>query len=302
MGNLKTIVVPAVAIGLSILALTVLADVGGGTPAAAGTQVALDSYRADDSPANATGPVLEAGVEYEITMQGTWSYWFADDWETQGVCRGVPDDMPMFPSPGTTNGPVGDDAAWSYASPSTFSDCGDPVPDDRSFDVSLDGGDTTIEIDPSDPGAGPNAEHTYHYMVMGEGENIVFMLSDEKTVDNYGILMITVSAVPTPTPTPAGEMLVWGDANCSMSADPVDSLLTLRSDAGLSVNTGDCPPLGTEVDVALASLHTWGDVDCSGALNPVDSLKLLRFDAGLNVAQEEGCPLIGSDVLVQAAP
>jgi hypothetical protein len=52
----------------------------------------------------------------------------------------------------------------------------------------------------------------------------------------------------------------------------------------------------------LASLHTWGDVDCSGAVSPVDSLKLLRFDAGLSVAQEEGCPLIGSEVLVTAAP
>jgi hypothetical protein len=39
-------------------------------------------------------------------------------------------------------------------------------------------------------------------------------------------------------------------------------------------------------------------VDCSSAVNPVDSLKLLRFDAGLSVAQEEGCPLIGSEVQI----
>ena len=41
-----------------------------------------------------------------------------------------------------------------------------------------------------------------------------------------------------------------------------------------------------------------GDVDCSGSITPVDSLKLLRFDAGLGVSQADGCPLIGSAVLV----
>jgi len=29
-------------------------------------------------------------------------------------------------------------------------------------------------------------------------------------------------------------------------------------------------------------------------VNPIDSLKILRFDAGLDVAQEEGCPEIGT--------
>jgi hypothetical protein len=93
-------------------------------------------------------------------------------------------------------------------------------------------------------------------------------------------------------------LAVWGDANCSGGADPVDSLLTLRHDAGLSTNTGNCPAFGTEVDVAFASLHLWGDVDCNDAVTPVDSLKLLRFDAGLSVAQEPDCPPIGSDVQI----
>jgi hypothetical protein len=83
--------------------------------------------------------------------------------------------------------------------------------------------------------------------------------------------------------------------------DPVDSLLTLRADAGLSVNSGVCPALGTVVDVLNASLHTWGDVDCSDAVNPVDSLKILRFDAGLSVAQNAGCPAMGAEVtLIEA--
>ena len=41
---------------------------------------------------------------------------------------------------------------------------------------------------------------------------------------------------PTPTPTPsatatAGQSVTWGDANCSSSVGPIDSLLTLRHDA-----------------------------------------------------------------------
>lgn len=110
-----------------------------------------------------------------------------------------------------------------------------------------------------------------------------------------------VGQTPTPTPAgtpPAGESVIWGDANCSGSADPIDSLLTLRFDAGLSTSTGDCPDLGQIVDVQNASLHPWGDVDCGGAVDPIDSLKLLRFDAGLSVAQAAGCPQPGVEVTI----
>jgi CSLREA domain-containing protein len=108
-------------------------------------------------------------------------------------------------------------------------------------------------------------------------------------------------ATPTASPAPAQEV-IWGDNNCSGSADPVDSLLTLRFDAGLSANTGDCPPLGASVDVISASAHLWGDIDCSAQLpDPVDSLKLLRFDAGLSVSQGPGCPAMGAEVTIVEA-
>ncbi len=92
--------------------------------------------------------------------------------------------------------------------------------------------------------------------------------------------------------------LRWGDGNCSGSADPVDSLLTLRFDAGLGVKTGECPDFGQVVDVLNASPHPWGDGDCSGEITRVDSLKLLRYDAGLSFSQEPGCPLIGADIQI----
>ncbi len=108
----------------------------------------------------------------------------------------------------------------------------------------------------------------------------------------------TASATATPTGSPSGDDRIWGDNNCSQQVDPVDSLLTLRHDAGLSANTGDCPDFGQVVDVQNASPHAWGDIDCGGDVTPVDSLKLLRFDAGLSVPQAVGCPLPGSQVFV----
>ena len=101
-----------------------------------------------------------------------------------------------------------------------------------------------------------------------------------------------------PVALATGDERTWGDHNCSGSAGPVDALLTLRFDAGLSTNVGDCPNFGQVVEVAFASPHPWGDVDCGGGITPVDALKLLRFDAALSVSQADGCPLIGSQVLV----
>jgi hypothetical protein len=92
---------------------------------------------------------------------------------------------------------------------------------------------------------------------------------------------------------------IWGDHNCSQEADPVDSLLNLRHDAGLPTIMNECPGMGVVVEVIQASPHPWGDVDCSGGADPVDSLKILRYDAGLSVQQEEGCPLIGSAIEIE---
>lgn len=94
------------------------------------------------------------------------------------------------------------------------------------------------------------------------------------------------------------DTLIWGDDNCSGEADPIDALLALRYDAGLSTNTGECPNMGDEIDVIGASLHPWGDVDCSGAVDAIDTLKTLRAEGGLSVSQPEGCPEINSEVYI----
>jgi hypothetical protein len=93
--------------------------------------------------------------------------------------------------------------------------------------------------------------------------------------------------------------VIWGDHNCSGSADPVDALLNLRDDAGLPSETNECPEMGATVGVDGTD-RTWGDFDCSGTADPVDGLKVLRFDAGLDVARPDGCPDPGETVTVSS--
>jgi Tol biopolymer transport system component len=119
--------------------------------------------------------------------------------------------------------------------------------------------------------------------------------------DNAATDTITVTVSDTPL-VEGGTERTWGDNNCSGSADPVDALLALRFDAGQETNTGECPEMGVVVEVAGASPHPWGDIDCTGDVGPVDGLKLLRFDSGLSVAQEPGCPAVGSVVSVDGLP
>ncbi len=108
----------------------------------------------------------------------------------------------------------------------------------------------------------------------------------------------TPTAAPSPSPSPLVLTVVWGDVNCSGSADPVDSLTLLRFDSNLSVGQpAGCPAVGH--DLATASvIFAWGDVDCGGGINPVDALKVLRGDAGLTVNTAPGCPEIGGDLPV----
>lgn len=99
------------------------------------------------------------------------------------------------------------------------------------------------------------------------------------------------------------QMVIWGDWNCSDAADPVDALLDLRYDAGLSTNTGACPPIGTTVvRTPEGGALLWGDLDCSGDAGPIDALKGLRIDAGLSVSQGDSCPEPKSEIGVIAPP
>ena len=39
-------------------------------------------------------------------------------------------------------------------------------------------------------------------------------------------------------------------------------------------------------------------LDCKDCMTPMDSLKVLRYHAGFDVAQEQGCPGMGTSVMI----
>ncbi|MEX0682212.1 MAG: LpqB family beta-propeller domain-containing protein [Dehalococcoidia bacterium] len=149
----------------------------------------------------------------------------------------------------------------------------------------------------SEPAWSPDGTKIAFYSERDEGDGIYLM-----NPDGTGKQILLADAyAPAWQTLPAGSRL-WGDGDCSGEVNPVDSLKTLRHDAGLNVDsvTG-CPELGSDVD-ADNDPRLWGDVDCSGAVNPIDSLKLLRYDGGLPVDQSPDCPSIGVSMVVVLTP
>ena len=273
-----------------------------GASVAGAAEVQLDTYRANNShPIVATGPVLQNGQRYTITIVGSFSYWFASDWQTYGACNGsAPENMPVFPSPGTTNGLVGHDAAWHFAGPKGgLSDCSGTFPRvTNPLGISLDGGSTTSDLVVDDPGTSPNPSHTYHYSVGGQGKTVVFSFDDSKTVDNYGILKFTIELAP----------FIWGDNDCLGGIAPLDSLPTLlheagnaalASEAGVAVTTGGCPKVGETLHTASFGDRIWGDLDCSGHFDAPDVLLVLRHVANLAAANLQDCPALGIEIVLR---
>jgi hypothetical protein len=114
-----------------------------------------------------------------------------------------------------------------------------------------------------------------------------------------GAVQSTPTPSPTPSPTsPTGQQVAWGDNNCSGTPDSIDALPTLRYDASLGTDTGDCPDMGANISVLASSTYPWGDLDCSGAADSIDALKTLRNDAGLSVDRPQDCPDPGATVTV----
>ena len=137
---------------------------------------------------------LTLGRLYTVTVQGTYSPWTAmlmsTPWWPYKVC-GAPEDAPMFPSPGVTNGRVGSDAASIFAQALRYG-CGTKLEQPwTSYKLLLNFAGALQAIPPttSDP-----ASHTYTYAVLGEGLPLQALISDSNYKDNYGQLLVV--AVP----------------------------------------------------------------------------------------------------------
>lgn len=281
-----------------VVALTMLAAVtltGHSQTAVAGANtVELDTFSAtNQSPLDVTGPVLEDGRLYTITVTGTFSIWFAEDWDAHGPCDGaVGEDMPVFASPGTPNGPVSHDAAWFLGGPDfVFANCDEVPRQTDPIGISLDGGVNWDGMEVDDPGSAPDPEHTYHVTVTGQGAAVHFGIDDEKTEDNYGIIKFTVE--PT---------LVWGNSDCQGGTTPADVLTIAYAMAGLPMTPGACPfPVGDSMITVDFGARVWGDWDCSGAVDPPDLALYMRYMASAEPDTPQGCPELGAAVDLQQA-
>jgi hypothetical protein len=137
--------------------------------------------------------VLYQGQKYRITMSGTYSQWFPPQWTDPGVCiRGKDESLPMFPSPGKTNGPVGADPFYRFARP-FYGPCQkitDPSETISPMMFSMDGGNTySISVPVI---AEYREDHTYNYEVIGQGYPLKVRLDDAPLDDNYGQIFITI--------------------------------------------------------------------------------------------------------------
>lgn len=156
----------------------------------------LNTHSLTGTP-TAVGPRLAAGVTYVVTVEGTHSSWGADEWES-GACRGVPGAEPMYPSPGTANGPVGMDAVWLFAIPVGSSRCGNAVPyKGSSVRMSLNGGASFVDLGTLTSGDGPTVDHKYEYTVTGQGQNLVLNRGSGNATNNYGRLYVEVRRAVT---------------------------------------------------------------------------------------------------------
>lgn len=139
-----------------------------------------------DSPVASvnTATVLASGVQYLVTVQGTYSIW------NQVLDVGTPNADAMFPGStvGRVSTQVGLDAETIFAWPHTTTHT---AGHSSAFQINLGSGFSHVE-----PQGGPYStaqpNYLYRYLVTGRGSTASFRIVDAPTTDNYGKLQIVV--------------------------------------------------------------------------------------------------------------
>jgi hypothetical protein len=165
--------------------------------------LSLDTHETAND--GAAGPVstskpLKTGKKYALLVRGSFSAFAASQWESTtpgspGAC-GIPEAAPIYPSPGQTNGKVGQDAETQYAKVFRLP-C--PPPIDRfpfhamDFQMQLNTGSGYTHTEPlGGPFSVPNPYHLYVYFLTGQGQPLKVQLLDSSTSDNYGVFKMLV--------------------------------------------------------------------------------------------------------------
>jgi murein DD-endopeptidase MepM/ murein hydrolase activator NlpD len=146
--------------------------------------------------------VLEIGRSYLISIEGTFSYWPPITWgewvedNPEHICWGFADQEPLIPSPEGRTGPVGSDPEYQYAIPIYPGGCKegpiDSVDPQSSSGVklSIDGGAVFEKFASTNDTF--NSQHTYQYLIEGNGQSLIIAIGDSSYGDNYGQLGVSI--------------------------------------------------------------------------------------------------------------
>lgn len=131
--------------------------------------------------------VLQSGVQYLITVQGTYSLW------NLALGTGTPNANAMFPtSDGNARAStqVGLDAECAFA---VLTGGGITLGHTSAFKMDLGSGLTHVEPQ-GGPFATPQQNYLYRYLVTGQGHTVTFKVDDQigAFLDNYGALQIQI--------------------------------------------------------------------------------------------------------------
>lgn len=143
------------------------------------------SLAADASDPVRTRTALAAGVEYTLTVSGTYSVWPVHMWTAP--CVGETEPQPEYGA-GPTSQPVGLDAAYAFAGPRGTVICARGAPSVREgwvYRASPEAASWTLAAtdEPYRP------DHVYTYTVRGEGAPLEILIRENDDFsDNYGRL------------------------------------------------------------------------------------------------------------------
>ncbi|RZS91605.1 hypothetical protein EV189_0852 [Motilibacter rhizosphaerae] len=126
-----------------------------------------------------------------VEVRGTFSRWAAGVWFQRGRC-GRPEASPQFPSAIAAQGPVGEDAEVEYAQSYTCDPKDSTLPRHLG-DLLIDAGSGFTHVEPlGGQPTKPASQHTYSYVVPGQGHRLGFRVRDVNAADNYGQLQLFV--------------------------------------------------------------------------------------------------------------
>ncbi len=203
---------------------------------------------------NPAGPklsttVLEAGVDYRITVEGNWSAWLPSWW----TCTSPSPTVHMSPS--VPDGIyAGMDAEWRYAD---AGNCNRTLSQYAGIMFSLDAGTTAFNPTPVD--GTYNTDHTYEYIVTGTGNRIGFHLPDTNE-DNHGVMKVTIEEIVPPTvnvfTSDPATVQAWGPIlELPINSSWVSQFCTVNPKFGLDDPRWGSPHAAYEV--GPASFESW---------------------------------------------